>query len=273
MSGVVAWVTDRTARERLRAAMRDESQLHFVEVPSDVLPRLLDGWARLVVIQPSAREARAALALVEALRVGFPSVAIVAYCQPRPEMPPVMLDLARAGVSDLVLAGIDDDRHRLAALLSGPPRRAVVDDVMADVAALALPPTAQRLVHTFLEAADRPLAVDAVASAIGIHRRTLFARTGSVGLPNPRDLAAWCRLLTAARQLDDEGVTVERVAANLDFPSANALRNLLRRHAGLSPSTLRTAGGYAELRRRFVALLAEASGGRTASPGEHRSTT
>ncbi len=262
MTGIVAWVADRGARERLRGAVRDGTRLRFVDAPGDVRAQLQAGWVRLVVVEPSVREARTALALVEELRLAFPSVPIVAYCQPRPEMPPVMLDLARAGVADLVLAGIDDDRHRLTALLTQASRRAVVDDVMADLAPLALPPTAQRLVRTFLEWADRPLAVDAVASALGIHRRTLFSRMGAVGLPNPRDLAAWCRLLTAARQLDDEGVTVERVATNLDFPSANALRNLLQRHARLSPSALRTAGGYAELRRRFVALLA--SGARRA---------
>jgi transcriptional regulator GlxA family with amidase domain len=53
----------------------------------------------------------------------------------------------------------------------------------------------------------------------------------------------WCRLLIAARMLEDPGRAVEHVALLLDFPSGASLRNMLKRYTGLRPLEIRENGG------------------------------
>ena len=92
--------------------------------------------------------------------------------------------------------------------------------------------------------------VPVLARALGVSRQTLAARLRAAGLPGPRALSIWCRLLLAAELLAGEGRTVDQVALTLDFASANAFRNLLRRYADLGPGDLRRDRG-AGLRQAF----------------------
>jgi AraC-like DNA-binding protein len=70
----------------------------------------------------------------------------------------------------------------------------------------------------------------------------------------------WCRLLLAADLLAGGGRTVDQVALSFDFPSANAFRNMLRRHAGLGPADVRGVGSAGLLAAFRLAL---AGGART----------
>jgi transcriptional regulator GlxA family with amidase domain len=98
-----------------------------------------------------------------------------------------------------------------------------------------------------------------VARAMGVHRKTLVNRCRTEGAPSPGTIVAWCLLLLAATLLAAPGVTVERVAMWLNFPSASALRNMLTRHAGLRPRDLRGEQGIDLLLAQFRALFGVAS--------------
>jgi len=73
-------------------------------------------------------------------------------------------------------------------------------------------------------------------------------------VPAPSILITWCRLIIAAHLLEMRGDSVERVALALDYPSATALRNTLRRYCGCRPADLRS-GGMESLVAAFTAVL------------------
>ena len=72
------------------------------------------------------------------------------------------------------------------------------------------------------------------------------------GYPPPGTVIGWCLLLLSAALLATPGVSADRVALQLNFSSASALRNLLRRRTGLRPTELRTPTALAELCARFL---------------------
>ena len=97
-----------------------------------------------------------------------------------------------------------------------------------------------------------------------MHRRTLVNRMQASRLPPPSELWAWSRVLLAARYLEMPGRSVEWVASSVGYPSANALRNALKRHAHLVPGDLRLDGGFARVTLAFRGALLAAQ--RSARP-------
>jgi AraC-like DNA-binding protein len=123
----------------------------------------------------------------------------------------------------------------------------------------AAPPPVRRLLEYGLRYAHEPVTVAMAAQSLAVHRKTLFWWCAEAGLPAPQQLLGWCRLLAAATLLEDAGRRVDHIALDLDFPSGTALRNLLYRYCGVSPSQLRCEGALAEIRRRFHAVISAAS--------------
>ena len=99
------------------------------------------------------------------------------------------------------------------------------------------------------------IGVTQAARTLGIDRKTIRNRLVKAGLPPPRSVIAWNRLLHAARLLDDPGRRVEQIATILEFPSASAFDNMLRRYAALTPGELRTRGAFAWLLDAYIAAL------------------
>jgi transcriptional regulator GlxA family with amidase domain len=99
--------------------------------------------------------------------------------------------------------------------------------------------------------------VRGAADALGLDRRTLVRRLERAGLPPPRRIAGWCRVIVAARLLDDPIYTLEQAALRLDFPSGTALRNMLIRYTGLAPREIRENGGVRCVLHLFKRELGE----------------
>jgi AraC-like DNA-binding protein len=166
-----------------------------------------------------------------------------------------LLPLARAGVTDVVTMDVDDGRPRLVELLGATERRGMATWVLTRLAAAGVPAGASAIVRTMLQYSHAPIPVCEIARALGVSRRTLLSRLDAAGLPNPSLLAAWCRVLSAGHLIASTGRAIEGIAAELDFPSGNALRNLIRRHTGLACAALRAGGGLERVLERFMAVL------------------
>src|SRR3546814_9586520 len=93
--------------------------------------------------------------------------------------------------------------------------------LVTGVQTCALPICLTPFVTFCLEQARRAITVPEAAAALGVHRKTLVDRLAAAGFPTPSAMIAWCRLITAARLLEDPGRTVEQVALLLDFPSGS----------------------------------------------------
>ena len=255
---VLALLRDRQCRARWEEAVRGYGRMGYCERASELAPRVLAAKSvAAIVVEPCDDMGSSTAPLVGALRRDFPRIPVVAYCDHRRDRSTDILALARAGVHELVFRGADDVRPVLTSALASAVRHCTATELLEELQNV-LPPNVVPVVRYCLEHAAEPLTVQRIANALGVHRKTLVYRLRQARLPAPRAVIAWCRLLVAARLLEDPGRTVEQVALDLDFPSGTALRNMIKRHTGLRPAELRARGGERAVRDAFVRLLTRA---------------
>jgi AraC-like DNA-binding protein len=230
-AAILALVADREARARLTAAARGLAELHFAATAEQLSAELERAHVVTIVLEARDTAGTALAPHVERLRRSHPSIPIVAYATLSPGESREILDLARAGVHELVIRGFDDVGLRLRTALAHAREQAAAAEVLRELER-DVPGPLQPLVRYCLERAAEAPTVSVVARAMGVHRKTLVNRARAAGLPSPLRLIGWCRLLLAARLLEDPGRRVEQVALCLEFPSATSLRNMLKRYVG-----------------------------------------
>lgn len=263
---VVALVADRACRARLVEALRGRATVAFCERPAEVLALLREARAAGLVIEPRDGEGVSTASAVHAVRAGFPSVPVVGYCSPSCEGSQDILALAQAGVHDLVLRGVNDEGIALRHALAGAGHACAATLILGEVLPM-LPESARPIMEYCVRHADRAPTVEDVARALAVHRKTLRNRLSAAGLPAPSVLVGWGRLLMAAKLLEDPGRTAEQVALMLDYPSASAFRNTLRRYTKLRPTGVRERGGLTCVLSAFRCALAAGDEDRDAERG------
>lgn len=75
------------------------------------------------------------------------------------------------------------------------------------------------------------------------------------GLPVPRRLLLWLRVLLAAERLENPGLTVEEAARGVGYHSAREFRRALRNVADIAPAELRERGAFLVLSGAFARAL------------------
>lgn len=229
-------------RARVRGALAGRADVHFCELRADLLPLAATQRASAIIAEPRDRDGDDVSAAIASIRTGMPSVPVIAYIADEHATSGDILAMARAGVHDLVRAGFDDVGFALGAALASASAScatsAARDELEELVTADAWP-----FVSYCLTRAHGPISVGAAADALGLDRRTLVRRLERAGLPSPRRIAGWCRVVAAARLLDEPIYTLEQAALRLEFPSGTALRNMLMRYTGLKPREIRENGG------------------------------
>lgn len=258
---VAALVRDALSRARLSDALKNEASVRYCARFSEVVAMVEAGLTNLIVVDHRDYDGTPTLPSVRRLRHEYPSVPIVIYLPMSAVISGSVMEYAKAGVSQLVLQGVDDLKASL---------RSAMDSALDQMSAVMLsaelepviPPTMAPFLRYCLEHARRDISVEEVAVAMGVHRKTLVDRLNAARLPSPRAMIGWCRLLIAARVLDDPGRTVEQVALKLDFPSGAALRNMFKRYTGLRTTEVRQNGGVRCLVHAFKRELAAVSAGK-----------
>ena len=166
--------------------------------------------------------------------------------------------LVETGATEIIA---DDDprfRARAVALLTGEhigaERRAFADRIAATV-----PERVREAVRYAVAHGDQPRSVTALSVAIGTPRKSLDRRLSQELPMTARQLLMWGRLISAAMRMEASACTVLAAAGDLSFASPSALRNLLQRHAGMTPTELLRNGGSAHLVQLLTKRLARAS--------------
>ncbi len=180
----------------------------------------------------------------------FPYVPVVAVFVPGVSTHRGTMTLGRIGVTDILSA---DTELKLGPLYTAL-KRCQAHDVSHRVweeCGLSLPHPLVTVLKTALRLALEPISARLLADAAGIPERSLRKFCEDNGIPSPRWVIGWARLLTAAHYLDEPGRTLAQVAELLQYPSSCALRNQLRRYTASSPRTLRREG----ILRRICAAL------------------
>jgi AraC-like DNA-binding protein len=258
---------DELLRAHLRTAGRREFDMRCVDSWSDLHAAARSTQAiPVVVVDPYAGtatlpgstsyDAGPAPALRTFLRE-FPYVPVVAALETRPARFRDIRTLGSWGISEIVSL----DQEALGEAVS-QRLRDVAGRAMKTLLATVLPPTMGFRAHEVLAAAAEAVTAgggDArdVARTLFVSRRTLSRRCVESGLPPPRRLLAWMRVLLACELLDDPRRTVSNIAFVCGYSSDNALRLALGTFLGRTPRELRQAGALTSATRAFRGELGQ----------------
>ena len=242
MRSVVALVTGHEARARIRSSLVGHAAVEFCGVRAELLRRVASHPTAVVITELWDDTGASTAVAVEQLRMKFPAIPVLAYCVLRHATSRELLAMAHAGVNGFVLRGFDDVGRALRMALANADDDCL-EQVMGHELGNLLAADVRPVVAHCLSHARTSHTVSGVAAGLGVHRRTLVNRLAQAGLPSPSAVISWCRLLLAARLLEDPGRSVESVALALDFGSGTALRSMLRRYTGLQPKAVRRGGG------------------------------
>lgn len=246
-------------RERVRQACGND--YHFQALPDweSLLGAIRESPpAALVVVHPY-NGANGHSTLAPALRgmlAEYPSTAVLAALDVTPERFDDLRTLGKWGVVQVISLDHDDTPYSIANRLRaarGRPMRALLEEV--------LPPEIPGRARAILEAATDVVTVGQhgrdLAKSLHLSRRTLLRWCQRAGLPAPRRLLAWMRVLLACELLDDPGRTVLSVAHTCGYSSDSGLRRITQKFLDASPSDLREQGAFRRASEEFVRVLNE----------------
>ena len=257
---VVALLAGDEARRRVHGALGGQMTALACRTASDVELTVRKESADCVVVTPWDDSGRPAVPTVHRLRMRLPWLPIAVYCQLEPKSAHEIAALARAGADTVIISGYDDVGRRLREHLAYAWVHRAAEDALAGLESWRTPESSPILTYC-LHRAAQPLTVQLVAEALSIDPKTLGRRLAAAGLPAPKILIAWCRLLCVARWLEPADRTVEQAALVLGFGSGSALRNLFNRYTGLRPREVRARGGLTCVLAALTCTLLEPFGG------------
>lgn len=243
MVEVAALVMNREGLARLRDGLRSVASLRPVTTCRELVAAVHGGIVGGAVVELRDAEGTPAAPTVRRLREGYPLVPILAYVSMERTDGRDLLEIANAGVSALIVRGMDDEGIALRDALVSAQDDATARRAMAELAAVVPEPARVVVEYCLTHARQAPTVAD-VARALGMHRKTLCARLVRAGLPSPQGVIGWCRLLHAAHMMEDVSRPLEHIALQLEFSSAASLRNMLHRYTGLRPNEVRQNGGF-----------------------------
>jgi AraC-like DNA-binding protein len=241
---VMALLADDETRRRLQSALGGQMTALGCRTASDVERTVSTQHPDCVLVTPWDESGRPSAMIVRRLRSRFPWLPIAVYCHLEVRSVHEVAVLAQAGADTVIVHGHDDPGRRLRERLALAWSLRAAEEVIAALGRWETPETAPILGYC-LRHATEPLTVRAVAEALSIDRKTLGNRLTAAGLPAPRILIPWCRLLCVARWLEQRDRSVEQAALRFHFGSGSALRNMFRRYTGLRASDVRARGGMA----------------------------
>lgn len=205
--------------------------------------------------------------VAEALQNGFPRLLVRAGGAHRPAGPPAVpvLDLndkllqrweAERRMAEVPLRRADFLARRLRVLIEASASEATwVDSALADLSRAAgarLPVPLRGFARRILEFPSHYTTLHDVADACGMTRGALKARFRRRRLPSPYTYLRWFRIMAVAESLSDRSVTVGAAAHRLGFTSAGNLCRMMGSLTGLTPTELRTVGGWHRLLISFA---------------------
>lgn len=255
---LLALIAGRLERLRIATAVRGHATVHFVGTAAELLAHLGESRSLPValIVEPRDCDGRSTSAIVRQLVASHPALPIIGYCHAGYEHSRDILELGVAGVHELLFHGIDDSGVALRGVLTTATQACAAAQVLSAIAS-DIPEVLLPMFEFCLAYPERATSVQSVAHVLGVHRKTLVNYCAQASLPPPGAVLAWCRLLLVGHFLETPGRTVEGIALRVEFASATALRNMLRRYTRLRPQQVRERGGLRCVVDAFRQSLAE----------------
>lgn len=188
------------------------------------------------------------------LKQRAPGLPIIVLCPFGNEASSDVRAAAQAGVDELLFGDLDESPH---ALRTAVARATRVSGAFMICGRLLprVPRGISQMIEFALYYPREASRVAAVATALGVHRKTLVERCARAGAPPPGIVIQWARVVLAAYLIRSRPGSVELTALELEFSSATALRNTIKRYSGLTPSDLRQPDGFSRVLELCVVAL------------------
>jgi AraC-like DNA-binding protein len=220
--------------------------------------------AAVVVVDPYAGSPGPRPQLSPELRAllwEFPSATVVGALEIRAGTSRDLRTLGEWGVVDIISLAEDDTQESLTRRL-----RAVEGRSLQLLLERTLPPVlsgrARMLVMTAAQVVAAGLKARELARRLHLSERTVLRWSNRAGLPPPRRLLAWMRMLLAASLLDDPGRSVLSVAHACGYASDGSLRRAMQDFLGMGPTALRREGAFNRAACAFLDELGRTRSGR-----------
>jgi AraC-like DNA-binding protein len=254
---VAGLLTSAIAEARRQASIGSSVELLVHRTVDEHVANVRSGAVAFSVVEICAGTGPAHVSAVRMLRAQFPSVPVLAYCDSLPGLSRLILDVARAGVTGLLIRDLDDSPHLLRDALRQARHAAIGERVYRQLVPYVRP-DAQPFLRYAVDHAGHPVDVRRAAADLGIDPGTLGDRLKRARVPSPHKFLMWVRLAVAGELLCDPGRSAQQVALELDFPSGTALRNLFDRYIGITTEQIRARGRLAVMDEFKFALVRDA---------------
>ncbi len=180
---------------------------------------------------------------IERIRLLFPSLPLILYAELSPAVVPVLLELGRAGVREVVVADHDDHPGRLSDVLMHEAAHALsrrlvgqIEDLLVDC-----PGQLRWAIETIVREPAAFHTVQDLADRARMDRRTCARWFTRAQLPPPSLVLTIFRVVYAHRLLQDPGYTVEDVARKLGYAKARSFAQHVKDVFGMTPGELRVS--------------------------------
>jgi methylphosphotriester-DNA--protein-cysteine methyltransferase len=221
------------------------------ELPSGYRVRLVEGWGELAAAMDQASPASAVIAdpylgrrtaqgpapELRRLIARRRSVPVIAALPLRDELAATVATLLEWEVSDVLNLNLQRSAHAVRECLRGVrarPLKRVAEPLLGTFAG----ENARNVVRAACEVAVEGGAAPELAAIFEVDPRTVTAWCRREGLPPPRRLLAWMRVLLAAMMLKEDGRSIVNVARGAGYATDHALRRAMRDLAGGEPATM-----------------------------------
>lgn len=254
---------DRLFAERVKTAARPSFQFLQVENWASLLDLIRSAPASAVaVVDPidSTNPSEVSAELLALLHL-YPSVTVIPALEAGPGAFEVVRKLGAAGAVQIICTDEDTApiaiRKRIEAARGRPLKTLIAGSLDPSTSGAA-----RAILNTTVEVVLDGGGSEQLARNLFITTRTLLRWCRKAGLPAPRRLLLWVRLLLAAEMLDDPGRSISDVALSCGYSSDGGLRNAFRSTMDISPGQLRSMGAFKTLSKGFLEALREARTGK-----------
>ncbi len=253
---IIGYVASQKERARITGALRGWALVLWVSSLGDLPDFVRDAEAppAAAIVAPRDPLGNDGAAVVRQLEALVPDMPVIAHCHTGVEQAADIRHMAEAGVHEFLFVGVDDTGIGVRSVIASAQRVCSAERVVQVVRPL-LPERLGEIATACLQHPVRARTVSGLADLLGIHRRTLLNHCARDGGPTPAELIGWSRLMLAAHLLATTGQTVEWVALELEYPSATALRNAMKRYTGLRAGEVTRHGGLSRVVRAFKRRL------------------
>ena len=252
--------TNGAFREHLRRVGARGFRCTFVATWSELREAVIASPpAAILIVDPYAPRGRGAPELCSDLRsllLEFPSATVLAALAVPPGRSRDLRTMGEWGVTDIICLDEDDTPeavYRRLRSVEGRTLQALLDRT--------LPPLLSGRARMLMMSAAEVVSIGGkgrdLARRLHLSERTVLRWAERAGLPAPRRMLAWMRILLAAALLDDPGRSVLSVAHACGYSSDSSLRRAMQDFLGTGPSALRREGAFPIAARVFLEELAQ----------------